>query len=146
MSNGCEHERLNINNCMFVQPHLNATANNATTKKRCIHTALHSLYIMRHTLVHCRALFFIWSLLACVCVRVFNFDTPYACYNYNYHYKRALNREVFEWERVSVCVTMIMWRVDIAKTHTHFILYIWKNENEWKKRKKVLQIVKWENE
>lgn len=115
---------------------------------RCYDEELHTRRTSLHTsYAHCRAVLFSSHLVSVgMCMLVFNFDTPCACYNYNYHYKRALNGEVFECKRVSVLcvrVTMIMWRVDTAKTHTFRTFErIKMNESE----KKFLQIVKWENE
>lgn len=80
--------------------------------------------------------FFISSHLVSVgmCMLVFNFDTPCACYNYNYHYKRALNGEVFECKRVSVCACNNDY-VARRQCKDTYISNIWKNKNEWKRKK-----------
>lgn len=110
-------------------------------KKSCIRATLHDvLYSVAYT--HSSVVrFFIWSSLACVCGCVFLTLIHHApviiiiTITKEHLTEKFLNEN--EWVRVcaSVSVTMIiMWRVDTAKTYTHFILYTRKNKNEWTKK------------
>lgn len=128
----CEHKHPSINNCMFVGAwwKYHTTTKNEwmpllSLSKGCICVRI---YIARHTDYCVYTLFFCRSWHVCAPVIIIITIT-----------KEHLT-ELFEWEQVRACNNndYYMTRRHTAKTHIqmHFIV----------DKKKVLQIVKWENE